>query len=59
MCSPWTDLTRSPDGRVMCAICLEWKTRAELYRDTDGLLVDVCRPCAPAAGYPPRRETIG
>lgn len=49
MCSPWTDLTRSEDGRVMCQICLDWKTRDQLYRDAKGDLWDVCIPCGPRA----------
>jgi hypothetical protein len=50
MCSPWEALTQVGD-HVMCGICLEWKTHPELHRDTDGQLVDVCKPCAPYAGY--------
>lgn len=50
MCSPWTDLTRAPDGRVMCCICMEWFERAELARDENEQLWDVCVPCAPQAG---------
>lgn len=49
MCSPHESLTQWPDGRVVCAICVEPKQRTELARDEDGHLVDVCRSCAPLA----------
>lgn len=42
-----TLLTRLTDGRVMCAICMEYKSRGELQpvADEPGRLWDICSPC--------------
>ena len=42
----WTRLDRLTDGRIMCQLCFEYKTREELNPLPDGLVEDVCNPCA-------------
>lgn len=37
-------LSRLADGRVMCAACMEYKERTELFRNKDGLW-DLCLEC--------------
>jgi len=51
VCSPWNDLTTAPDGRKMCCICLEFKTREELFDDARGHKWDICRGCADAESF--------
>jgi len=52
MCSPWVDLTTSPDGKSkMCAICLEWFTLDQLFEDASGQKWDMCRGCAAAENF--------
>ena len=45
-------LTRLKDGRVMCCICFEYKTKDQLATDSvDGKLTDTCKgDCAKQAG---------
>ena len=38
-------LTRPTDGTVMCCICFNYFTLAELAVDTDGQRWDVCIEC--------------
>ena len=42
----WTFLSRLTDGRIMCQLCFEYKTREELNPLPDGMVEDVCKPCA-------------
>jgi hypothetical protein len=51
MCSPWNDLTTAPDGRKMCAICLDFKTRDELFEDAKGQKWDMCKRCAKCENF--------
>jgi hypothetical protein len=51
--SPFLGLgfTRLKDGRVMCAICFEYRTKDQLAEDGDGGWWDVCKGrCAREAG---------
>lgn len=43
-----TLLSRLTDGRIMCCICFEYRTREELdpVADEPGKVWDVCRACA-------------
>jgi hypothetical protein len=34
-----------PDGKVMCCLCFERVTLAELSETVDGQLTDVCKTC--------------
>lgn len=40
-------LDRLTDGRIMCQLCFEYKTREELH-PVEGGVEDVCKPCAAA-----------
>lgn len=35
-----------PDGKVVCCICFERVTMAQLNRTSDGQVEDVCQQCA-------------
>ena len=37
-----------PDGLVMCCLCYDRFPPELLHRDRDGVLEDVCQPCAEA-----------
>lgn len=51
--SPWLGhgLSRLKDGRVMCCICFEYRTKDDLAKDADGQTWDACKGrCAADAG---------
>lgn len=39
-------LTYLTDGRVLCALCFEYKWPCELHIDDQGYTNDICTPCA-------------
>lgn len=43
----YVDITRLTDGRIMCCLCFEYKTREELCDDPieDGIKMDCCQKC--------------
>lgn len=46
-------MTTNPDSlafdaegkRLVCEVCTEWTDFADLYRDTEGTVWDICKSC--------------
>lgn len=43
--SVFVDITRLTDGRVMCCLCFDYKSRTELHEIEPGVVTDVCEAC--------------